>query len=66
MTDVRETIEVRDAARLLGISAPLAYRMAHEGKLPCLKFGDRLLVSKVALRRMLERPSQEPEGAVGK
>jgi len=49
----RETLTVRETARLLGISRGLAYEMARCGKLPVIRFGRRLLVPKRALGKML-------------
>ncbi len=53
----RLTLNVGDAARLLGISRGLAYEMARSGKLPCVYFGRRILVSRWALERMLDQAS---------
>ena len=50
------TITVEEAAKLLKIGRALAYQMAREGKLPTLKFGRRLLVSRKALEKLLEQP----------
>ena len=36
-------INVSEAARLLGISGSMVYSMASVGKLPCVRFGTRLL-----------------------
>ena len=52
----RLTLTVEEAAYLLGISRGLAYEMARCGKLPVIRFGRRLLVSRGALERMLDRP----------
>lgn len=52
--DKRATVSVEDAARILGISRGLAYQMVHEGKLPCLRFGKRMVVPKKALDHLLE------------
>lgn len=50
------TITVEEAAKRLKIGRALAYQMAREGRLPTLKFGRRLLVSKKALDKLLENP----------
>lgn len=50
------TITVEEAAKALKIGRGLAYQMAREGRLPTLKFGRRLLVSKKALEQLLEKP----------
>jgi excisionase family DNA binding protein len=51
----RLTLTVGEAARLLGISRGLAYEMARCGKLPVIRLGRRLLVSKAGLERMLNQ-----------
>ena len=53
----RLTLTVEEAAHLLGISRGLAYEMARSGKLPVVRFGRRLLVSRRALERMLDQPN---------
>lgn len=50
------TVTVEEAAKLLGIGRALAYQMAREGKLPTIRFGKRLLVSRKALEKLLEQP----------
>jgi len=52
----RLTLTVEEAAQLLGISRGLAYEMARCGKLPVVRLGRRLLVSRGALERMLDQP----------
>lgn len=52
----RLTLTVEEAAHLLGISRGLAYEMARSGKLPVIRFGRRLLISRRALERMLDQP----------
>jgi excisionase family DNA binding protein len=52
----RVTLTVEEAAQLLGISRGLAYEMARCGKLPVVRFGRRLLVSRGELERMLDQP----------
>ncbi len=49
------TVTVEQAAKILGISRGLAFRLAHEGKLPVLRLGvKRLLVPRQALMNMLD------------
>jgi excisionase family DNA binding protein len=48
------TLSVEEAGRLLHCGRRLAYRLAHEGKLPVLRLGRKLRVSRPALDRMLE------------
>ena len=52
--DRRMTLTVEEAASILGVGRTLAYQMAREGRLPVIRLGRRLLVSRSALERMLE------------
>ena len=54
MTDEPMTMTVTEAARRLGISRGLAYEAVHRGEIPSISVGNRLLVPRVALERMLE------------
>jgi len=48
-------VTIEKAARLLGISRNLAYKLVKEGKIPSLKMGQkRLLVPLAKLEKMLE------------
>lgn len=49
----RQTYNVEEAARLLGIGRNQAYEAARRGDFPTIRIGKRLLVSKAALDRML-------------
>jgi len=40
----------------LGISRGLAYQMVHQGKMPVLRFGRRMVVPKKVLEQLLEKP----------
>ena len=52
---IKQTVTVREAAKLLGISRGTAYQLAKEGKLPgALRLGRRIVVSKKALELFLE------------
>jgi len=67
MDEIRQTITVEQAARILGISRGLAYQMAREHRIPTLKFGKRLVVPKWAIEHLLQEPqeaatSQHPSG----
>lgn len=53
----RLTLTVDEAAHLLGISRGLAYELARSGKLPVIRFGRRILISKWALEKMLNQPN---------
>jgi len=49
-------MSVEAAAKALHISRNLAYEAARDGRLPCIRIGRRLLVSRRALERLLEDP----------
>jgi excisionase family DNA binding protein len=52
--DKRLCITVPEAAEMLGISRNFAYELVKQGQLPVIKFGKRLLISRIALERRLE------------
>ncbi|MGX8797856.1 helix-turn-helix domain-containing protein [Fusibacter sp. JL298sf-3] len=49
----KATYSVAEVAKILGIGKSLAYELAHAGQLPVLKLGNRMVVPKVALEKML-------------
>lgn len=50
---------VPEAGQLLGIGRNLAYEAAKTGEIPTVKIGNRLIVPKAALDRMLSNAGQE-------
>ena len=50
------TLTVEQAAAALNISRGLAYEAARDGRLPTIRIGRRLLVSRRALDRLLDDP----------
>lgn len=48
------TLTMREAAALLGVSAPTMYQIAHRADFPLLQFGRKMLVSRSALERWIE------------
>jgi excisionase family DNA binding protein len=50
------TMTVEEAAAALGISRGLAYQAAHDGSIPTIRIGRRLLVPRRALERLLGAP----------
>lgn len=50
------TMTVEEAAAALNISRSLAYEAARDGRLPCIRIGRRLLISRCALEKMLAEP----------
>ena len=60
--DERATYDVPRVAKLLGISRTTAYQLAAAGELPgVFRLGRRLLVSRVALERVLSEAGPRPE-----
>ena len=46
------------AAQLLGISTGLCYRLVHEGRIPSIRLGRRILIPVAALNEMLVRKGE--------
>jgi len=55
-SDESLTLSVPEAARLLGIGRNTAYEAVKTGQLPSVKIGNRVLVPRAALERMLSAP----------
>ena len=54
MNEEKLTMTVDEASVLLGIGRSLGYQMAHNGQLPVIRLGKRLLVSRKAFEAMLD------------
>jgi len=50
------TLTVAEAADLLGISRGLCYELAHQGVLPAIRLGRRIIVSRPRLLAMIGMP----------
>ncbi len=50
----RLTYTVTEAAALLGVSRTTAYECVRRGEIPSLTLGRRVVISRVALERMLD------------
>ena len=48
-----------EIAPILSVSRATAYRMAASGKLPCLRLGKRVIISKVHLKEWVDRTIRE-------
>lgn len=61
----RDTCTVEEAAQILGVSRPTAYRHAKSGELPSIRIGGRRLVPVAQLRRLLlgETPGGNADAA---
>ncbi len=58
MEETRLTVTVEEAARMIGISRGLAYQMARDKRLPTIRFGKRLVVTKRAIEHLLQVPQE--------
>jgi excisionase family DNA binding protein len=63
MQDERLVLTVSEAAKALGLSRGFAYQMAREGKLPTVRFGHRLVVSRKGLDELLAGSKESPKGS---
>ena len=54
VTQEKMVMTVPEAGELLGISRAQAYLMVKKGRLPVIRLGRRIVVSKPALFKMLE------------
>ena len=52
-SDAKLTLNVGEAAALLGVSRGTAYTLAKNGQIPVVKLGKRLLVPRAAFERLL-------------
>jgi excisionase family DNA binding protein len=55
MTD-RATLDVDEAAKLLGLSRNATYAAVAAKQIPSLRIGRRIVIPRVALERLLEQP----------
>lgn len=58
MENERLTLSVEEASRILGIGRSIGYDLARQGKLPVLRFGKRILVSRPRLLRMIDNGNE--------
>jgi len=59
----RQTFTVDEVAKILGISRGTAFSRIHTGEIPSLRLGNRILISRRAIQRMLD-PVPESELAL--
>jgi len=50
-----EVLSVEEAGRKLGIGRAAAYAHAKSGHIPTIRLGNRMLVPKIAFKRLLEK-----------
>lgn len=58
--DMRTTISLSEAARLLGVSKATAQKAAAAGEIPALKVSGRVVVSRERLMKMIEGEQPAP------
>lgn len=56
----RQTYDVEEAARLLGIGRNQAYAAVRRGDIPCIKVGRRMVIPKASLDRLLAGETPPP------
>lgn len=52
---IRATLSAEETAETLGIGRNLAYSLISEGRIPSLRLGNRIVVPKKELEKMIER-----------
>ena len=62
MDSERKVYTVEELARELGISRNLAYRQVRSGKIYSIRCGDRYLIPKRSLERLLAGPEEAGNG----
>jgi excisionase family DNA binding protein len=53
LDDTREVLTVRETAQVLRVSEPTVYKGIRQGRIPSLRLGDRHLIPRVQLNRLL-------------
>lgn len=59
----RMTLNVHEAASLLGLSRNSLYAAANRGEVPTIKIGRRILIPRAALEKMLAEAGNRAEAA---
>jgi excisionase family DNA binding protein len=53
LDETQEVLTVRETAQVLRVSEPTIYKGIREGKIPSIRLGDRHLIPRVQLKRLL-------------
>ena len=53
-SDLPDFCTLADLAAVLGISKATAYRMADQGRIPCIRLGKRIILSKNHLKQWID------------
>ena len=54
LDDLPDFFSVSEFSAVFGVSRATAYRMAEQGKLPCLRIGRRIILSRDHLKQWVE------------
>jgi len=61
----KQTVTIKEAAQQLGLGHNAIYRAAKNGQIPSIRIGNRILVPKAVMQRLLADPGpQEPTEVV--
>ncbi len=52
--DLSDFFTLSELASVIGISKATAYRMADQGRIPCIRLGKRIILSKSHLRQWID------------
>ena len=55
LSDLSDFCTLADLAAVLGISKATAYRMADQGRIPCIRLGKRIILSKNHLKQWIDQ-----------
>ncbi|MBM4463463.1 MAG: helix-turn-helix domain-containing protein [Chloroflexi bacterium] len=61
MSQEKLTLNMREVARVLGLSKSSVFAAVHRGEIPHIRVGKRILIPKAALERMLSEAAK-PRG----
>lgn len=54
LEDLPDFFALADLSRVFGISRATAYRMADQGRIPCIRLGKRIILSKNHLKQWID------------
>lgn len=62
-SNLKQTLTIAEAAKVLGVGRNSAYEAARRGEIPTIRIGKRLLVPMAGLNRMLAAEQAGPKAA---
>ena len=63
MTTERLAVDVKEAAKMLGIGLRTAWKAVQDGRIPTVRYGKRVVVPLSALREMVHKQAMAPKPA---